>query len=132
MEPKPVVAAAAAAATPPGTGAAATAPTVRGLSVTPLTQCAHWHSARDVVAIRHACCGEYYACVDCHTTLTADAHAPRVWPRAEHANVRAVLCGRCRRELTVAEYLACGSACPGCRAEFNPGCARHYHLYFEM
>jgi uncharacterized CHY-type Zn-finger protein len=42
------------------------------------------------------------------------------------------LCGSCGHQLTVREYLACDSVCPHCRREFNPGCARHYHLYFEV
>lgn len=104
-------------------------PKVNGLGVTELTQCSHWHSTRDVIAIRHKCCGDYYACISCHEALVD--HAPAVWGKAER-DVKAVLCGHCRRELTIAEYLASGSVCPGCEAEFNPGCARHYNLYFEM
>jgi uncharacterized CHY-type Zn-finger protein len=105
-------------------------PTVKGLDVTPRAQCSHWHSPRDIIAIRHKCCGQYYACISCHEALAG--HPPQVWPRDEQRGAKAVLCGACRRELTVAEYLASGNACPGCRAEFNPGCALHYDLYFEM
>lgn len=47
----------------------------------------------------------------------------------QHA--RAVLCGVCGHQLTVIEYLDCGSTCPACGTAFNPGCARHRHLYFE-
>ncbi|CAN8105289.1 unnamed protein product [Discula destructiva] len=106
-----------------------TKPKVHGLEVSPLTQCAHWHSDRDVIAIKHKCCGAYYACISCHAAL-AD-HAPEVWLLGER-DVGAVLCGRCGREWTVAEYLGCRGACPGCEAAFNPGCARHYEMYFEM
>lgn len=108
-------------------------PAVHGLAVTPLTQCAHWHSARDVIAIKHKCCGTYYACISCHAALAN--HAPAVWPlREQRGPARAVLCGRCGREWTVEEYLGCGNVCPGeaCGAAFNPGCAGHYELYFEM
>lgn len=111
---------------PPAVGAG---PAVHGLEVSARTQCAHYHSERDIVAIRHKCCGEYYACIACHEALAG--HAPQVWPRAGRT-ARAVLCGNCRSELTISEYLACGSACPRCQAAFNPGCARHYHLYFEL
>lgn len=104
-------------------------PKVHGIDVTPLTQCAHWHSDHDIVAIKHKCCGEYYGCISCHEALAG--HEPDVWPRGEWATTRAVLCGRCRRELTIGEYLGSGNACPGCEAGFNPGCARHYELYFE-
>lgn len=107
-------------------------PTVHGVDVTPTTQCAHWHSDLDVIAIKHRCCGRYYACISCHDALAG--HPAEVWPRAEQraGTVKAVLCGRCRREMAAGEYLACGNVCPGCGAGFNPGCARHYGLYFEM
>jgi uncharacterized CHY-type Zn-finger protein len=28
--------------------------------------------------------------------------------------------------------LKCDSICPRCAGAFNPGCANHYHLYFEV
>jgi uncharacterized CHY-type Zn-finger protein len=34
--------------------------------------------------------------------------------------------------LAIRQYLNCQAACPGCGARFNPRCALHYHLYFEM
>lgn len=105
---------------------------VRGLAVTPLTQCFHWHSERDIIAIRHKCCGEYYACISCHEGLTARDHQPEVWPKSEWQATKAVLCGSCRKELTVEEYMKCRNVCPGCSAQFNPGCALHYGLYFEV
>lgn len=105
-------------------------PIVHGVDVTPLTQCTHWHSDRDIIAIRHKCCGEYYACISCHEALAG--HAAEVWPKNEQQGKKAVLCGRCHRELTVVEYLACENVCPGCKAAFNPGCAFHYELYFEV
>lgn len=104
-------------------------PRVHGLAVRPHTQCAHYYSERDVIAIRHKCCGEYYACIACHEALAG--HPPQVWPRTER-DQKAVLCGHCRHELTIAEYLGCGNRCPACQAAFNPGCANHYHLYFEL
>ncbi|KAH7014341.1 zinc finger CHY domain-containing protein [Microdochium trichocladiopsis] len=107
----------------------AASPVVHGIDTTAQTQCAHWHSPRDVIAIRHRCCGEYYACISCHEALAT--HAPEVWPKSEWHTAKAVLCGKCRTELTIAQYLACESTCPHCRAAFNPGCARHYDLYFE-
>lgn len=102
---------------------------VHGLDVSSRTQCAHWNSERDIIAIRHKCCGEYYACISCHQALTT--HASQVWSKVER-DTKAVLCGNCLIELSIAEYLACNSACPNCRADFNPGCANHYDLYFEM
>lgn len=104
-------------------------PIVHGIDVSPTTQCAHWHSDLDIIAIKHKCCGQYYACISCHEALVS--HSPEVWPRDER-NAKAVLCGSCRRELSVDKYLSCGNKCPGCASNFNPGCAKHYELYFEM
>ncbi len=73
------------------------------------------------------CCGVYYACKDCHEALAG--HAIEVWPEAEW-NQPAVLCGACRRELTIREYIESVSMCPSCGAAFNPGCRKHYRFYF--
>ena len=100
---------------------------MRGLDLDAQTRCAHWRSPLDVVALKLACCGVYYACRDCHDALAG--HAAQVWPPDAAAEL-AVLCGVCGGELTVAEYLACEDACPRCGAGFNPGCRRHRHLYF--
>ncbi|KAH6867395.1 hypothetical protein B0T10DRAFT_502427 [Thelonectria olida] len=107
----------------------AISPQVCGLEVSPRTQCLHWHSDIDLIAIKHRCCKVYYACISCHEALAG--HSPEVWAKEERYE-KAVLCGNCRNELTVAEYLASGNCCPSCSASFNPGCARHYDLYFEM
>ncbi|KUI61477.1 Helper of Tim protein 13 [Cytospora mali] len=104
-------------------------PAVHGLDVTPLTQCTHWNSERDVIAIKHKCCGQYYACISCHNALAQ--HPPDVWPQHERHS-KAILCGKCRAELTIEQYMSCGNICPSCGAAFNPGCSLHYDLYFEM
>jgi uncharacterized CHY-type Zn-finger protein len=44
---------------------------------------------------------------------------------------KAILCGACSTELTVAEYLKT-DRCPYCCAPFNERCGLHAHLYFEM
>jgi len=102
--------------------------TVHGVGLDERTRCAHWHSDDDVIAIRFACCDRYYACYDCHVELAG--HDAGVWPRTRFGEP-AVLCGVCRAELTVDNYMNSGFACPACGAAFNPGCANHYHLYFE-
>jgi uncharacterized CHY-type Zn-finger protein len=102
---------------------------VKGKIVDEHTRCMHYYSSRDIIAIRMKCCSEYYACIDCHTE-TAD-HAASVWPAAEF-DVKAVLCGECYHELTIAEYLQSGHQCPFCKANFNPGCSNHYHYYFAV
>ena len=101
---------------------------MHGLAITPLTQCTHYHSALDIIAIKHFCCGKFYACIRCHDEL--EAHAPGVWPR-DRRDERAVLCGGCQHVLGIGEYMACGGACTRCGRGFNPGCKRHWDMYFE-
>ena len=107
----------------------ATPVTVHGTAVNARTQCAHYYSERDLIAIKHKCCGEFYACIKCHEE--AVSHAPQVWPKAEF-HAEAIYCGHCQHTFSIASYLNCGSTCPHCQAAFNPGCANHYHLYFEQ
>ena len=102
---------------------------IHGLSLTPQTQCKHWNSPLDIIAIRHACCGKFYACISCHDAL--EEHISSVWPLSQR-NERAILCGKCRHVLRVDEYLSSGSVCTSCGAEFNPGCKGHWGLYFEI
>ncbi|GMA49657.1 hypothetical protein GCM10025857_10140 [Alicyclobacillus contaminans] len=102
---------------------------VAGRLVDGETRCVHYHTDRDIIAIKFACCGTYYPCYECHAE-TAD-HEAMPWPK-ERFDERAVLCGHCGRELSVREYLACGYRCPACDAAFNPGCKRHYPLYFGI
>ena len=103
-------------------------PQVRGVDVDAQTRCGHYHGKTDIIAIKMKCCGEYYACKDCHIELAG--HAMDVWPVAEWERA-AILCGRCGAELTIREYMECESRCPECGAEFNPGCRKHYQFYFE-
>ncbi len=100
---------------------------VIGVGVDEETRCAHYHGARDIIAIKFKCCGEWFPCIDCHRERAE--HPVQLWP-VDEFDTPAVLCGACGHQLTIAEYLACNSTCPRCRREFNPGCARHYHLYF--
>ena len=102
---------------------------VHGVGVDAQTRCAHYHSPVDVIALRFPCCDAWYPCIECHEE-TAD-HAPTVWPITER-ETRAVLCGVCGTRLTISAYLACESRCPRCQTAFNPGCATHHHLYFEV
>jgi uncharacterized CHY-type Zn-finger protein len=103
-------------------------PPVCGVDLDAQTRCTHYHSQRDIIAIKMRCCGIYYACKDCHDAL-AD-HTSQVWPQREWEQA-AVLCGSCGVELSVNQYLACRNQCPDCHAQFNPGCRNHYHFYFE-
>ncbi|MDI1323341.1 MAG: CHY zinc finger protein [Algoriphagus sp.] len=99
-----------------------------GKPVDQQTRCVHWHSQLDVIAIKFKCCDKYYPCFSCHEE-TAD-HKPEVWPQAEFDS-KAILCGVCGTELTINEYMGSDNTCPKCQAAFNPGCSKHYHLYFE-
>ena len=104
-------------------------PEVRGIDLDAETRCAHYKTPRDILAIKMKCCGVYYACKDCHEALAG--HASEVWPRGEW-NELAVLCGACGHEMSIAQYMGSGYACPACGADFNPGCRNHYHFYFAM
>jgi uncharacterized CHY-type Zn-finger protein len=101
---------------------------VRGVDLDSQTRCKHYHGLTDIVAIKMRCCGAFYACKDCHAAL-AD-HPIQVWPKSEWSH-RAILCGACRAQLTIQQYLAGGFQCMVCHAPFNPGCKNHYHYYFE-
>jgi uncharacterized CHY-type Zn-finger protein len=103
-------------------------PAVHGAQLDAQTRCAHWSTALDIVAIKMACCGSYYACRQCHDELAG--HPARVWA-VETWDEPAILCGACGSELSIRAYLDCGSRCPTCGAGFNPGCHTHRHLYFE-
>jgi uncharacterized CHY-type Zn-finger protein len=100
---------------------------VRGIDLDAQTRCVHYRTALDIIAIKMKCCGVYYACKECHEALTD--HPIEVWPQAEW-NELAVLCGACRHELSIGQYMESGYACPCCRALFNPGCRNHYQFYF--
>jgi uncharacterized CHY-type Zn-finger protein len=106
-------------------------PDIHGVDLTPLTQCAHWHSPLDVIAIKHACCRKFYACISCHNALES-SHEPAVWKR-EDWNEAVVFCGNCKRVWSVQEYMAGKeSRCEGCGAGWNPGCKNHWDLYFDV
>lgn len=101
--------------------------TVRGGLVDGETRCVHYDGPQDVIALRFACCDEWFPCHLCHAETTD--HDSRPWRRDERAT-EAVLCGVCTATLRIADYVAV-DACPRCGAEFNPGCRLHHRLYFD-
>lgn len=103
-------------------------PRVLGINLDAQTRCAHYHGPTDIIAIKMKCCGVYYACKDCHLALAQ--HPIEVWEYAKW-DEKAILCGACGGELTIREYMRSEFRCPGCHAEFNPGCRNHHHYYFE-
>ncbi|MFB2600060.1 CHY zinc finger protein [Herbiconiux sp. P17] len=110
------------------TGPAAPAgPPVYGPTIDDHTRCIHYGTELDIVAIRFFCCGRYYPCHLCHAETAA--HPAEQWPRARW-HERAILCGDCKAEISIADYLEV-TACPSCGAAFNEGCRLHSHLYFE-
>lgn len=102
--------------------------TVIGVDVDAQTRCAHYKSEFDIIAIKFKCCGRYFPCYECHAEL--ENHRPQTWAKSGFG-ANAILCGGCGHQLKIIEYLKCNSICPRCNSKFNPGCAKHYHLYFE-
>ena len=102
--------------------------TVAGIEVDAQTRCAHYQSELDIIAIKFKCCGRWFPCYECHAECVG--HAPEVWANGEF-DANAILCGGCGHQLRINEYMNCDSVCPRCENKFNPGCAGHYHLYFE-
>ncbi|KAF2646412.1 zf-CHY-domain-containing protein [Massarina eburnea CBS 473.64] len=94
-------------------------PTIHGLCVTSHTQCSHWHSPLDIIAIKHACCNKFYACISCHNAC--ETHVPKLWEKSQREE-KAALCGQCKHVLSVNEYMGCGGQCTECGSAFNPGC----------
>lgn len=93
------------------------------------TRCTHYHSQNDIIAIKFACCGDYYPCFECHAEH-ADHQAQR-WT-AESLNVKAILCGNCKTEWTIGEYFTSHKSCPLCQHSFNAKCKNHWSLYFDF
>lgn len=93
------------------------------------TRCVHYHSPLDVIAIKFKCCNTYYPCHYCHEEEAE--HSSEVWKKDEW-KTKAVLCGVCKNEMTISQYIQSNNHCPFCNAAFNPNCGRHHHLYFEV
>lgn len=102
---------------------------VHGRLVDEETRCVHYNSSLDIIAVRFKCCGRYYACFQCHAEF--EDHAPARWPESEFDET-AIACGACAAEFAIRDYLASAFVCPSCRSQWNPRCANHYDLYFDM
>ena len=103
-------------------------PEIRGLEIDPEGRCRHWHGPTDVVAIQLPCCDGYFACHACHDAIAG--HPIERWPR-DRFDAEAVLCGACGETLTISAYLE-ATACPACDTRFNPRCALHHPIYFDV
>ena len=53
-----------------------TDPLLRGVGLDAQTRCAHYATARDVVALRFACCPAYWSCHRCHAELADHPAVP--------------------------------------------------------
>jgi uncharacterized CHY-type Zn-finger protein len=102
--------------------------TIKGKTVDEHTRCVHYHSPLDIIAIKMKCCDSYYPCIYCHNEEAG--HEAQTWKKIEFEN-KAVLCGACYTEMTIAQYLQSNYSCPFCKAALNPGCSSHNHFYFE-
>lgn len=100
---------------------------IYGFVVDNETRCVHYHGEKDVVAVKFKCCNRYYPCYRCHEE-TADHEIIR-WSEEEF-DTKAVLCGSCKTELPIYEYMNT-VCCPSCGHPFNKGCRPHYPLYFQ-
>jgi uncharacterized CHY-type Zn-finger protein len=101
---------------------------VKGKTIDNQTRCGHYHSDLDVIAIKFKCCENYYPCYFCHEET--ENHQVEIWKKEEFETL-AILCGVCKHEMTINEYLNCHNICPFCQTFFNPKCENHYHFYFE-
>lgn len=89
----------------------------------------HYDTEKDIIAIKFYCCQKYYPCYQCHDE--GEDHAIIPWP-ADCLEATAILCGVCQREMRIIEYMNSGAACPYCQSAFNPKCANHYDIYFQL
>ncbi|MHC0552509.1 CHY zinc finger protein [Salinicoccus sp. CNSTN-B1] len=101
---------------------------IHGSPIDEQTRCIHYHSDKDIVAIKFKCCNTYYPCYKCHQE--AADHVKAVWQKEEFYTP-AILCGACGHIHTIHDYLS-RSSCANCHAAFNEGCALHHHLYFDV
>ncbi|WP_084599276.1 CHY zinc finger protein [Pontibacillus chungwhensis] len=92
------------------------------------TRCVHYHTSKDVVAIKFYCCRTYYPCYKCHDETCE--HPIRRWPKTKFEET-AILCGHCQSQFSINTYLSAPFTCPHCKHAWNEGCALHYHIYFE-
>ena len=102
---------------------------VQGLRLDSQSRCAHWHSELDIVALRMPGDEVFYACYECYEAI--HHKLPPRWKKEDFDEAEAILCGNCGTVMNVRTYLNSNNQCPTCQAAFNPGCAKHYHFYFE-
>ncbi|MGT2887969.1 CHY zinc finger protein [Streptococcus didelphis] len=95
-----------------------------GLDLDKETRCRHYHTARDIAALKCQTCQKYYACYICHDSL--ESHSFKASSKAE---AYPVLCGACRKVMSRLAYEK--GYCPYCSKPFNPKCSAHKAIYFS-
>ncbi len=101
---------------------------IKGKTVDDQARCIHYHSPLDIIAIKFKCCNNYYPCYYCHDE--EQDHQAEIWEKSER-DTKAILCGVCKQEISILQYLNCNNLCPNCKSKFNSKCTNHYELYFE-
>jgi len=66
---------------------------VFGINIQAQTQCVHYHSPRDIIAIKFKCCQKYYCCFYCHQEMAKNYDAQQ-W-QCHEFDIMALLCGKC-------------------------------------
>lgn len=90
-------------------------PIVYGSLIDTETRCRHYFTEEDIIAIKFKCCNKYYPCYKCHNEF--EKHAIKRWSEPSF-NEKAILCGVCKHELTINEYMMV-ERCPNCQSRFN-------------
>ncbi|WP_216847089.1 CHY zinc finger protein [Granulicella sp. L60] len=102
---------------------------ILGLDVDYQTRCEHSNSPLDVFAIRHKCCGRYYACQRCHDEMAG--HPTIHWNTDEQDSMGA-FCGICRTEVSIRAYLSSIDRCPNCSSLFNTEFGSQNSAFFGL
>ncbi|MGZ8559429.1 MAG: CHY zinc finger protein [Chitinophagaceae bacterium] len=90
---------------------------IKGKLVDNNTRCIHYQSPLDVIAIRFKCCREYCPCYKCHEETAG--HKAEIWKK-DGWEQAAIICGLCKHEMTIYEYVNSGNQYPSCSGLFNP------------
>ena len=102
---------------------------VYGKLVDDETRCEHYHSQLDIIAIKFKCCDKYYPCYQCHEETTD--HPAKVWNKDEW-DTKGILCGVCKTELTINEYMNSNDQCPNCKCSLQSQLQQTLSFVFPM
>ncbi|GAB3943045.1 CHY zinc finger protein [Corynebacterium tapiri] len=97
----------------------------RGVGLDAHGRCTHYASLLDVALNLCGTCDAYFSCHRCHEQL-----CDHPFGRLEVEHPAAVACGVCGHTMSLEIYRK--KACPQCGQAFNPACAGHEHLYWQV